>query len=256
MTSIVSTVTHRDLILKDLNEVPFPPEHLDLKQILKTKPHRSKVASLKNAHIPKRTLNAFLLFRKECIEYLKKDKKVIAKQKFLSTLIADTWREQPAHVKFYYEDLAKQAKKLHKEMSPQIQIRLFDPKSLNNGKNKNDYMRTDEFIASSPTSSNEDNSVTFDNFLNHVTVHDQPLFCDVYNNTTLNMQTMQIDDFIARPTSSIEDNLITFPIQVTQSNIDHFQNHVYNTSIEDNSVTIDEILNHSATPKSTFLSYV
>src|SRR6266498_5096325 len=99
------------LILENLNNVPFPPKHIDLEQILKTKPHRSKEVSYKNADIPKRPINAFLLFRKECNEFLK-DKNINLKQKDLSTLIADAWKKQPKDIIMYYEDLAKKAKEL------------------------------------------------------------------------------------------------------------------------------------------------
>src|ERR1044071_6065533 len=123
----MSSTTLFTFILENLvNDVPFPPEHIDLKQILRSKPHRSKEVSCKNADIPKRPINAFLLFRKECSEFLK-DKNINIRQKELSTLIANAWKKQPRHITTYYEDLAKEAKELHKEMSPQIQIRQYNP---------------------------------------------------------------------------------------------------------------------------------
>ncbi|CAI2171980.1 16336_t:CDS:1 [Funneliformis geosporum] len=199
--STVPTDTSMALVPEYLKNVPFPPKHLDLEQILNTKPHRSKLASYRNAHIRKRTINAFLLYRKECNEYLKKDKNVNPRQKLLSPLIAKFWKKQPEAIKIYYEDLAIRAKKLHKEMSPQIQIRHFDPKSMNNGKsikNKNHYMQTDEFITS-PTSSNDDDSVTFVEMQKPVTqlatIHDssfQEQLCGFYHSSLTYNQNLYI----------------------------------------------------------------
>lgn len=152
-----STIT-KNGILELLNNVPFPPVHLNLNQILKTKPHRRKS---KDTDIQKRTINSFLLYRKECIEYLKTqniDNMSNLKQKELSQSIANSWSGQSKRVKDYYKNLADEAKKLHKIISPQIQIRLYNPnsnKSSSGEENKDDLIQTDS--EDSPRNINDDN---------------------------------------------------------------------------------------------------
>ncbi|CAB4375773.1 hypothetical protein RhiirA5_484243 [Rhizophagus irregularis] len=137
-----STIT-KNGILELLNNVPFPPVHLNLNQILKTKPHRRKS---KDTDTQKRTINSFLLYRKECIEYLKTqniDNMSNLKQKELSQSIANSWSGQSKRVRDFYKNLADEAKKLHKIISPQIQIRLYNPKSSSGEENKDDFIQTD-----------------------------------------------------------------------------------------------------------------
>ncbi|RIA99115.1 hypothetical protein C1645_747999 [Glomus cerebriforme] len=137
-----STITQND-IPEFLNNVPFPPKHLNLQQILEMKPHRRKS---KDTDTQKRTINSFLLYRKECSEHIKDKKIDNIKQKELSRWIAISWSLQPGFVKDHYKNLADQAKQLHKEISPQIQIRLYNPNNKSNSseeENKDDIMQTD-----------------------------------------------------------------------------------------------------------------
>ena len=145
-----SSVVTRNEIPEYLNNVPFPPRHLNLKQILKSKPHRRKS---KNTDAEKRTINSFLLYRKECSEHLK-DKKIDIRQKELSRLIAISWSLQPEFVKDHYKNLADEAKQLHKKISPQIQIRLYNPnsKSSNSSEEENKDDKTDSDENNSPNS--------------------------------------------------------------------------------------------------------
>jgi hypothetical protein len=156
-----STITKNE-ILELLNNVPFPPAHLNLDQILKTKPHRRKS---KDTDIQKRTINSFLLYRKECIEYLKAqhiDNMSNLRQKELSQSIANSWSVQSKCVKDYYKNLANEAKKLHKIISPQIQIRLYNPnnsKSSSEEESKDDLIQTDS-EENSPQNISNDNFVS------------------------------------------------------------------------------------------------
>ncbi|GBC03905.1 hypothetical protein RclHR1_00540015 [Rhizophagus clarus] len=163
-----SSTIIKNEILELLNNVPFPPAHLNLNQILKTKPHRRK--SKNTSDIQKRTINSFLLYRKECIEYIKGqniDNISNLKQKELSQSIANSWSVQSEYVKDYYKNLADEAKKLHKIISPQIQIRLYNPsnnKSSSGEENKDDIIRTD-----SPQIINNDNFAS--NEIDHIDVN-------------------------------------------------------------------------------------
>src|SRR3954453_22937206 len=140
-TSSSSTVAQNDIIIPEyLNNVPFPPRHLNLNQILKSKPHRRKS---KKTDTQKRTINSFLLYRKECNEHLK-DKKIDIRQKELSRSIAAAWNLQPEFVKDHYKNLADEAKQLHKKISPQIQIRLYNPNGSKSSNNSSEEENKDD----------------------------------------------------------------------------------------------------------------
>lgn len=161
-----STIT-KNGILELLNNVPFPPVHLNLNQILKTKPHRRK--SKNTSDIQKRTINSFLLYRKECIEYLKSqniDNMSNLKQKELSQSIANSWSVQSEYVKDYYKNLADEAKKLHKIISPQIQIRLYNPNNSKSSSSSGEESKDDLIQTYSPQNINNGNFAS--NEIDHI----------------------------------------------------------------------------------------